>query len=302
MCHADRSRRCFVPADPPTDHTGRSAGARYGVAAPARQQARPAQRCIAVVPRLDSSGHALQAAFRAGRTTRRMKTIGMIGGMSWESTLLYYRLINQTVRDQLGGLHSARLLLYSVDFHDIEKLQRSGDWERAGAAMAEAARALQAAGADFLILCTNTMHRVAESIEAAVPVPLLHIADATAASIRQAGLQRVGLLGTRFTMEQDFYRQRMRAQGVDVLVPDAAGRDDVHRIIYEELCQGRIIDTSRERYRQVIADLIGNGAEAVILGCTEITLLIDANDAAVPLFDTTALHARAAALHSVAAG
>lgn len=231
-----------------------------------------------------------------------MKTIGMIGGMSWESTLLYYRLINQTIRDQLGGLHSARLLLYSVDFHEIEQLQQQGDWERAGAAMAEAARTLQTAGVDFLILCTNTMHKVAESIEAAVPVPLLHIADATAASIRQAGLQRVGLLGTRFTMEQDFYRQRMRTQGIDVLVPDAPGRDDVHRIIYEELCQGRIIDASRERYRQIIAALVEDGAEAVILGCTEITLLIDSNDAAVPLFDTTALHARAAALHSVAAG
>lgn len=230
-----------------------------------------------------------------------MKTIGMIGGMSWESTLLYYRLINQTIRDQLGGLHSARLLLYSVDFHDIEQLQQRGDWERAGAAMADAARTLQTAGADFLILCTNTMHKVAGSIEAAVAVPLLHIADATAASIRQAGLQRVGLLGTRFTMEQDFYRQRMRTQGIDVLVPDAAGRDDVHRIIYEELCQGSIIDASRDRYRQIIAALIEDGAEAVILGCTEITLLIDANDAAVPLFDTTALHARAAALHSVAA-
>lgn len=231
-----------------------------------------------------------------------MKTIGMIGGMSWESTLLYYRLINQTIRDQLGGLHSARLLLYSVDFHEIEQLQQQGDWQRAGAAMAEAARTLQTAGADFLILCTNTMHKVAGSIEAAVPVPLLHIADATAASIRQAGLQRVGLLGTRFTMEQDFYRQRMRTQGIDVLVPDAPGRDDVHRIIYEELCQGRIIDASRERYRQIIAALVEDGAEAVILGCTEITLLIDSNDAAVPLFDTTALHARAAALHSVAAG
>ena len=231
-----------------------------------------------------------------------MKTIGMIGGMSWESTLLYYRLINQTIRDQLGGLHSARLLLYSVDFHEIEQLQQRGDWDRAGAAMAEAARTLQTAGADFLILCTNTMHKVAGSIEAAVPVPLLHIADATAASIRQAGLQRVGLLGTRFTMEQDFYRQRMRTQGIDVLVPDAPGRDDVHRIIYEELCQGRIIDASRERYRQIIAALVEDGAEAVILGCTEITLLVDANDAAVPLFDTTALHARAAALHSVAAG
>lgn len=231
-----------------------------------------------------------------------MKTIGMIGGMSWESTLLYYRLINQTIRDQLGGLHSARLLLYSVDFHEIEQLQQRGDWQRAGSAMAEAARTLQTAGADFLILCTNTMHKVAGSIEAAVPVPLLHIADATAASIRQAGLQRVGLLGTRFTMEQDFYRQRMRTQGIDVLVPDAPGRDDVHRIIYEELCQGRIIDASRERYRQIIAALVEDGAEAVILGCTEITLLIDSNDAAVPLFDTTALHARAAALHSVAAG
>ncbi|WP_454831489.1 aspartate/glutamate racemase family protein [Pseudoxanthomonas wuyuanensis] len=229
-----------------------------------------------------------------------MKTIGMIGGMSWESTLPYYRLINQTIRDQLGGLHSAKLVLYSVDFHDIEQLQRCGDWQRAGEAMTQAARALQAAGADFLILCTNTMHKVAESIEAAVPLALLHIADATATAIHQAGLSRVGLLGTRFTMEQDFYRQRMRAQGIDVIVPDAAGRDDVHRIIYEELCQGRILDNSRQRYRQVIANLVESGAEAVILGCTEITLLVSADDAPVPLFDTTALHAHAAALHSLA--
>lgn len=228
-----------------------------------------------------------------------MKTIGLIGGMSWESTVPYYWHINETVRAQLGGLHSARVLLYSVDFHEIEQLQQAGDWDAAGAAMAAAARALQAGGADFLVLCTNTMHRVADAITAAVPLPLLHIADATADALQAAGVTRVGLLGTRFTMEQDFYRARLRQRGFQVLVPDAPGREDVHRIIYEELCQGVIRDASRARYREVIAALQAQGAEAVILGCTEISLLVGPADAAVPLFDTTALHARAAALHSL---
>lgn len=229
-----------------------------------------------------------------------MKTIGMIGGMSWESTLPYYRHINETVRAQLGGLHSARILLHSVDFHEIAQYQHDGDWEAAGAALAASARALQAGGADFLVLCTNTMHCVADAIAAAVPLPLLHIADATADALQAAGIVRVGLLGTRFTMEQAFYRERLQRRGFEVLIPDAPAREDVHRIIYEELCQGLVLAPSRQRYREVIAGLQAQGAEAVILGCTEISLLIGPADAAMPLFDTTALHARAAALHSLA--
>lgn len=225
-----------------------------------------------------------------------MKTIGLIGGMSWESTVPYYRQINEGVRERLGGLHSARLILYSVDFHDIECLQRSGDWECAGARLAGAAQALQSAGADGLLLCTNTMHKVAATIEAATGLPLLHIADATAAAIRARGLTRVGLLGTRFTMEETFYRQRLEQEhGIEVLIPEAAtDRAEVHRVIYEELCCGRIEADSRQRYRQVIDALAGRGAQAIVLGCTEIGLLLTAADAAVPLFDTTALHARAA--------
>jgi len=229
-----------------------------------------------------------------------MKTIGLIGGMSWESTIPYYRHINETVRDRLGGLHSARILLYSVDFHEIERLQHLGDWEAAGTALASAARALTVAGADFLVLCTNTMHKVAPAIEAAVPIPLLHIADPTAAAIRAQGLRRVGLLGTRFTMEEDFYRRRLEADhGLEVHVPTEADRESIHRIIYEELCLGRIVPASRAEYRRIIAGLVTRGAEAIILGCTEISLLVSAEDATVPLFDTTARHAHAAALRSL---
>jgi aspartate racemase len=225
----------------------------------------------------------------------RMKTIGLIGGMSWESTLPYYRLLNETVRERLGGLHSARLVLYSVDFHEVEALQRNGDWDAAGALLAQAAQALQRAGAEFLVLATNTMHKVADAIEAATQIPLLHIADPTAAAIRAAGLQRVGLLGTRFTMEQAFYRERLEQHhGISVLVPEEDERLQVHRIIYEELCLGQIHAQSRECFRQVLARLVERGAQAVILGCTEIGLLVGAADASVPLFDTTALHARAA--------
>ncbi len=227
----------------------------------------------------------------------RMKTIGLIGGMSWESTLPYYRYVNETVRERLGGLHSARLILYSVDFHEIEQLQREARWDEAGALLADAARALAAAGADFLVLCTNTMHKVADAIEAAVNLPLLHIADATAAEIAKAGVSRVGLLATRFTMEQDFYRKRLEVRhGIDVLVPDEARRGEVHRIIYEELCVGVISEPSREIYRAAIAELVERGAEAIILGCTEIGLLVGPEDATVPVFDTTRIHARHAAL------
>lgn len=224
-----------------------------------------------------------------------MQTIGLIGGMSWESTLPYYRLVNEATRDRLGGLHSARLVLVSVDFHEIERLQHAGDWVAAGAVLADAARALQSAGADFIVLCTNTMHKVAPAIEAAVAIPLLHIADATAAAIRKDGLRRVGLLGTRFTMEQAFYRERLaQGHGIEVLVPEQAERDLVHRVIYEELCAGRVLDASRADYRRVIARLVERGAQAVILGCTEIGLLVGAADATVPLYDTTRLHALAA--------
>lgn len=225
-----------------------------------------------------------------------MKTIGLLGGMSWESTLPYYRHINEAVRERLGGLHSARLVLYSLDFHEIEALQRQGDWAAAGTLLADAARRLESAGADFLLLCTNTMHKVADAIEAASALPLLHIADPTAAAIQAAGLQRVGLLGTRFTMEQPFYRQRLEDRhGIQVLVPDEPDRAEVHRVIYEELCRGVVSEVSRQAYRQVISRLVARGAQAVILGCTEIGLLVRADDAEVPLFDTCVLHAQAAA-------
>ena len=223
-----------------------------------------------------------------------MKTIGLIGGMSWESTASYYRLINQAVKVRLGGLHSASLLLHSVDFAGIEQLQRAGDWDAAGAQLAQAARGLQAAGAGALLICANTMHKVAPAIESAVQIPLLHVVDATAAAVRQAGVRRVGLLGTRFTMEQPFYVERLQQHGLDVLLPDADGRATVHRVIYEELCQGVLLADSREAYRRVMAALVAQGAEGIILGCTEIALLVDAGDATVPLFDTTELHARAA--------
>lgn len=220
-----------------------------------------------------------------------MKMIGLIGGMSWESTALYYRIINEQVKQQLGGLHSARSLMYSVDFHEIEKLQAAGEWQKAGEILAEAAVSLEKGGADFIVLCTNTMHKVAQQITDAVSIPLLHIADATAQRIRQAGVKKVGLLATAFTMEQEFYKGRLNQSEIEVLVPDAAGRKVVHDIIYQELCLGVIRDESRSQYRRIIAELVEQGAEAIILGCTEITLLVKAEDASVPLFDTTLIHA-----------
>jgi len=225
-----------------------------------------------------------------------LKIIGLIGGMSWESTVPYYRQINETVKQRLGGLHSAKIILYSVDFHEIERLQHAGDWDAAGEKMAEAAQALERAGADFLVLCTNTMHKVAAAIEGAVGMPLLHIADPTADEIKKAGLSTIGLLGTRFTMEQAFYKDRLRDRhGLQILTPKREDRELVHRIIYEELCLGKVNETSRADYRRVIAGLIAQGAQAIILGCTEISLLIGAEDSPVPLFDTTAIHARSAA-------
>ncbi len=225
----------------------------------------------------------------------RMKTIGLLGGMSWESTAAYYRHINEAVRQRLGGLHSATLLLYSVDFAEVERYQREGDWGAAGTRLAQAAQVLEAAGADFVVLCTNTMHKVADAIEAAVAIPLLHIADATAADIAPHAFTTVGLLGTRFTMEDDFYRGRLRERhGLEVLTPPPADRDLVHRVIYQELCVGTVSDDSRAAFREVMAGLAGRGAQGLILGCTEIALLVGAADASVPLFDTTRLHARLA--------
>lgn len=224
-----------------------------------------------------------------------MRMLGLLGGMSWESTVPYYRLINQRVRERLGGLHSAKLVLHSVDFAEVEALQRRGDWEAAGALLADAARGLRAAGAEAIVVCANTMHRVAPAIQAAAGVPLLHVADATAACIRAAGLDRVALLGTRFTMEGDFYRERIEAAGIVVDVPDPGQRERIHRVIYDELCVGRILDASRDEYRRVIAGLVAAGAQGVILGCTEIGLLVGENDASVPLFDTARIHAEAAA-------
>jgi aspartate racemase len=221
-----------------------------------------------------------------------MKLIGLIGGMSWESSAEYYRLINQQVRARLGGQHSARLLLYSVDFAEIERLQQAGRWDEAGALIADAAVRLARAGADFLLLCTNTMHKVAAQVEAASGLPLLHIADATGRSVREAGLRRVGLLGTRFTMEEDFYVGRLRsAFGLEVIVPPMVDRVIVHRVIFDELCQGELRDASRNEYLRIIAALAADGAEGVILGCTEIPLLVRPADSALPLFDTTRLHA-----------
>ncbi|MDM8179276.1 MULTISPECIES: aspartate/glutamate racemase family protein [Marinobacter] len=220
-----------------------------------------------------------------------MKTIGLLGGMSWESTQTYYRLINEGVKSRLGGLHSAKLVLYSVDFAEIEALQHQGDWPATARILSGAALSLENAGADFLMIGTNTMHKVAPEIEEAINIPLLHIADATAKVLTQDNIQRVGLLGTRFTMEQAFYRERLEAAGIEVVTPDAPQRAEVHRVIYEELCQGEIQAPSREAYLAVINSLAEQGAQAVILGCTEIGLLIKQTDTPVPLYDTTAIHA-----------
>ncbi len=230
-----------------------------------------------------------------GRGQRRsMRTIGLLGGMSWESTVTYYRLINEGVKRRLGGLHSARLALVSVDFHEIEALQRRGAWDRAGTILAGHARALKSAGAEALVLCTNTMHKVAPQITAAAGLPLIHVADVTRTALRAAGRRRPILLGTRFTMEEPFYRERLAADGLEVVVPDAVERSEVNRIIYDELCLGRLESASRLALRAVVGRLAAAGADSVVLGCTEIGLLVSAADCPVPVFDTTALHAAAA--------
>ncbi len=221
-----------------------------------------------------------------------MKRIGLLGGMSWESSIEYYRLVNEEVRERLGGLHSADCILRSIDFAPMEQLQREGRWQDAGALLAEEGARLAAAGADVLLLCTNTMHKVAAEVEAAAGIPFLHIADATAEAVRASGFETVGLLATAYTMEQDFYTGRLRDRhGLDVLGPDEVDRGLVHRVIYDELCVGVVSEASREEYRRIMGELAGRGAEAILLGCTEIDLLVGPEDSPVPLFDTTRLHA-----------
>jgi len=222
-----------------------------------------------------------------------VKTLGLIGGLSWESTVPYYTYINQAVKQRLGGLHSARLILYSVDFDDIQQLMHAGNWDGAGAALAAAAQALQAAGAQGLVLCTNTLHKVAPAIESAVRIPLLHIIDATAEAITGAQLHTVGLLGTRFTMEHPFYRERLQtSHAIKALPPAASDQAILHRIIFEELCLGRVEDGSRTEARRIMRTLVAGGAQGIILGCTELSMLIGPADVSVPLFDTTAIHAQ----------
>lgn len=224
-----------------------------------------------------------------------MKTIGMIGGMSWESSQEYYRIINEEVHQRLGGVHSAKTLMLSVDFAEIEELQRLGNWSEATRQMVAAAQALERGGADFVVICTNTMHKMADEVQAAIHIPLLHIADAAAQAIQARGLQRIGLLGTRFTMEEPFYKDRLAEKfGLEVLIPPATGRELVHRVIYDELVIGKIVPQSKADYLRIIADLQARGAQGVILGCTEIGLLVQQADCAMPLFDTTLLHALAA--------
>ena len=230
-----------------------------------------------------------------------MKTIGMIGGMSWESSAVYYRLINEGVAARLGGLHSAQSLLFSFDFDEIERLQHQGQWEQATRRMVDAAQRLERGGADFVIICTNTMHLMADAVQQQLAVPLLHIVDPTADVIRQHGLHTVGLLGTRFTMEQEFYRGRLEQRhGLQVVVPDEPDRAIIHAVIYDELCRGIVNPASQAQCRGIIEQLVVAGAEAVILGCTELMLLITQQDSAVPLFDTTALHAQAAVIYALA--
>ncbi|MEN1935923.1 aspartate/glutamate racemase family protein [Paenibacillus sp. 102] len=220
-----------------------------------------------------------------------MKMIGLIGGMSWESSAEYYRIINEQVKKRLGGLHSAKCLLYSVDFAEIEYYQSEGDWEKAGEVLGEAAYSLEKAGADFIVICTNTMHKVISNIKEKVSIPILHIADATAIEIKKHGIRSVGLLGTKYTMEQDFYKSRIEEKGMKVMIPNETDREIVNRIIYNELCLGKVNQTSRDFYKEIINRLVQNGAKGIILGCTEIGLLVKQEDSPVPLFDTTFIHA-----------
>ncbi len=223
-----------------------------------------------------------------------MKTIGLIGGMSWESTVPYYRIINEEVKTKLGGLHSAKIILYSVEFDEIEKCQSSGDWQRSGDILGAAAQKLEAAGADFILICTNTMHKVAPQIASMIHIPIIHIADATADELEKCGIKKAGLLGTKYTMTQAFYKQKLIDRGIDVLIPDEPDIDAVNRIIFQELCMGEIRDESRRRFQTVIEALKDKGAQGVILGCTEIGLLIQQSQSSLPVFDTTLIHAKQA--------
>lgn len=227
--------------------------------------------------------------------SKKQKTIGLLGGMSWASTATYYRELNEGIKAKLGGLHSAKICLVSVDFAEIEKLQHVEDWDGTAAILSQAASAIEKGGADFLLICTNTMHKVAPQIEENISIPILHIADATAERLLEDGIKKVGLLGTRFTMEQDFYKARLvKKYGIDVIIPEESEREDIHAIIYNELCLGTIKEVSRKRYLKIIEKLAASGAEAVILGCTEIALLVQQDHTATPLYDTTTIHAEQA--------
>ena len=231
----------------------------------------------------------------ARKVRHHMKTIGLLGGMSWKSTVTYYQIINQEIKSRLGGLHSAKLFLYSVNFEEIERLQHQGQWNQAATILTQAAKQIETAGADFLLICTNTMHKVAPQVEAAIDIPLLHLADATANRIKADGIKNIGLLGTRFTMEQDFYAGRLRDEhGLNVILPSSAEREIVHRVIYEELVVGVVRDESRREYLRIMDGLRAQGAEGVIEGCTEIVMLVQQEHTDIPLFDTTAIHAQAA--------
>ena len=223
-----------------------------------------------------------------------MKTIGLIGGMSWESSLEYYRIVNETVKEKLGGFHSAKCIMYSVDFEEIEKLQHQGKWDEATDLMIDAARRVERGGADFVVICTNTMHKMADDVQESINIPLLHIADVTAQKIKEKGMQKVGLLGTRFTMEEDFYRMRLQEKhGLEIIIPDEEERQTIHGILYSELVMGEIKKISKETFQKIIKNLEARGAEGIILGCTEIPLLVKQEDYEIPLFDTTTIHARA---------
>ena len=228
-----------------------------------------------------------------------MKTIGLIGGMSWESTVTYYQIINQLVKKELGGLHSARIVLYSVEFDEIEKCQAAGEWEKSGEILGNAAKGLEAAGADFILICTNTMHKVFDQVQSYVKVPLLHIAQVTADALKRENITKVGLLGTRYTMEQDFYKGRLAENGIEVIIPEGKDIDTVNSIIFNELCLGEIKDESRKKYLAIIDEMTAKGAQGIILGCTEIGLLVNQKDTAAKLFDTTQIHGETAALMSL---
>lgn len=228
-----------------------------------------------------------------------MKTIGLIGGMSWESTVTYYQILNETVKQRLGGLHSAKILLYSVDFDEIEKYQSSGEWEKSAEVLSQAAMNLEKAGADFIVICTNTMHKAAPKIQSHISIPIIHIAEATADELIKRGISRVALLGTKYTMTQDFYKDKLLKAGIDVVIPDSTGIETVNDIIYKELCLGIISEESKKKYLEIIDRLAEQGAQGVILGCTEIGLLIQQTDTSLPVFDTTQIHAIKAAELSI---